>query len=170
MEKLAGTDLHRATSACADEPHRQSHILIHSVQLLRRNVGIEHRWESNANRRRIPISGRGQTPTRSDNPVPTPFRHPPVRCRLRPKARSWAHIRAGHPVCGPPLNTLAYATLAFIALVLVALVVFVHHNLNDERGESPKSPHEKDYERTTWFTEPNGPVTKLVKIVKFVIT
>jgi hypothetical protein len=50
------------------------------------------------------ISGRGQASTRSDNLVPSPFRHPPVRCRLGPKARSWAHIRAGHPVCGQALG------------------------------------------------------------------
>ena len=50
--KLAGTDLHRATSAGADEPHLASHILICSVHLLKRNVAIEHRWESSLNRGR----------------------------------------------------------------------------------------------------------------------
>ena len=38
----------------------------------------------------------------------------------------------------------------------------VHHNLNDEREELPKSPHEKDY--VMRFTRANGLVTKLVKI------
>jgi hypothetical protein len=44
----------------------------------------------------------------------------------------------------------------------------VHHNLNDERGESPKTPHEKDY--VMRFTRANGPVIKLVEIIKLVTT
>jgi hypothetical protein len=37
-----------------------------------------------------------------------------------------------------------------------------------QRGESPKMPHEKDY--VMRFTKGNGPVTKLVEIVKIVTT
>jgi hypothetical protein len=47
-------------------------------------------------------------------------------------------------------------------------VTYVHHNLNDERGESPKSQHEKNY--VMRFTKANGPVTRLVKIVKLITT
>ena len=33
---------------------------------------------------------------------------------------------------------------------------FVHHNFNGEKGESPKSPYEKDY--VMRFTRADGPV------------
>ena len=80
--------------------------IIGAMQLNMRNVGIELRWESSTNKRRAKISGRGQTPTRSDIPLPPPFRHPPVRCPLAPKDRSRAHIRPGLPLCGPPLSVV----------------------------------------------------------------
>jgi hypothetical protein len=76
--EVASADLHRGIHAGADESRRSSPILIRSVQPLSQNVGLQQRWEMSANRRRVPISGRGQPPTRSDNALNPPFWHP--RC------------------------------------------------------------------------------------------
>lgn len=57
--QLAGPNLQSATSAVGDEVHRPDQSFIRAIQLTMRNVGIQLRWEGNANRSTESISGRG---------------------------------------------------------------------------------------------------------------
>jgi hypothetical protein len=84
-----------------DDIHRVFRFSVRSVQRLSRNIGIYQQLETITNSRSARNPGKKDRPTRSDSPLPGPFRHPPVRCPLPPPGWSWSHTGHGHPECAP---------------------------------------------------------------------